>query len=81
MNHHSVPGSGRAREAAPDRGGSFDTIFGKLTLRATDNQMIMPNYFGYIGEQGGKLRPIISYTVPSEQATPAPIGTCKMGTL
>lgn len=63
------------------RGGSFETIFGKLTIRAADHQMISPNYFGYIGEQGGKLRPIITETIPAEVATAAPTGTCKMGDL
>jgi hypothetical protein len=32
--------------------------------------MTAPNYFGYIGEQGGKLRPIITMTIPMEQASP-----------
>ncbi len=63
------------------RGGTFETILGKVTLRAEDNQMILPNYFGYIGEQGGKLRPIITETIPADVATTPPSGTCKMGTL
>ncbi len=58
-------------------GGSFDTILGKLTIRASDHQMVAPNYFGYIGEQGGKLRPIITMSIPAEQASPEP-GACKM---
>ncbi len=60
------------------RGGTFDTILGKLTIRAEDHQMAGPNYFGYIGEHGGKLRPIITTSIPTEQATPPPSGTCKM---
>ena len=63
------------------RGGTFDTILGKVTLRAEDHQMILPNYFGYIGEQGGKLRPIITETIPANVATTPPTGTCKMGAL
>ena len=63
------------------RGGTFETILGKVTLRAEDNQMILPNYFGYIGEQGGKLRPIITETIPADVATTPPSGTCKMGIL
>ena len=63
------------------RGGTFDTILGKVTLRADDHQMILPNYFGYIGEQGGKLRPIITETIPASVATTPPTGTCKMGAL
>ena len=62
-------------------GGTFDTILGRLTIRAEDHQLIAPNYFGYIGEQGGKLRPIITMTISAEAATPAPTGTCKMGIL
>ena len=63
------------------RGGTFETVLGKVTLRAEDNQMILPNYFGYIGEQGGQLRPIITETIPASVATTPPTGTCKMGIL
>jgi branched-chain amino acid transport system substrate-binding protein len=59
-------------------GGTFDTILGKLQVRPEDHQIVAPNYFGYIGEQGGKLRPIITMAIPAEVATPAPTGTCKM---
>ncbi len=62
-------------------GGTFDTILGRLTIRAEDHQLIAPNYFGYIGEQGGRLRPIITMTISAEAATPAPTGACKMGIL
>lgn len=58
-------------------GGAFDTINGKLRMRAEDHQLVAPNYFGYIGEQGGKLRPIISMSMPAEEATPSQ-GKCKM---
>jgi branched-chain amino acid transport system substrate-binding protein len=63
------------------RGGTFDTILGKVTLRAEDHQMVLPNYFGYIGEQGNKLRPIITETIPASVATTPPTGTCNMGEL
>lgn len=63
------------------KGGTFETILGKRTMRAEDNQMTAPNYFGYIGEQGGKLRPIITITIPTEQASPPPSGECKMTVL
>ena len=62
-------------------GGSFDTILGKLTIRAADHQIMAPNYFGYIGDQDGKLRPIITMTIPADIATPPPTGTCKMEAL
>lgn len=60
------------------RGGTFDTLYGKQLIRAEDHQMVSPNYFGYIGEQGGKLRPIISTTFAADQASPPPSGDCKM---
>jgi branched-chain amino acid transport system substrate-binding protein len=40
--------------------------------------MVQPNYFGYVGEQGGKLRPIITTTFAADQASPPPSGACKM---
>ncbi len=62
-------------------GGSFDTLLGSLSIRPEDHQMVAPNYFGYIGEQGGKLRPIIVTTIPADVATPPPTGSCMMGSL
>ncbi|MBI2319549.1 MAG: ABC transporter substrate-binding protein [Betaproteobacteria bacterium] len=61
-------------------GGVFDTILGKLKMRAEDHQLVAPNHFGYIGEQGGKLRPIITMKMPADEATPAQ-GKCKMAKL
>ncbi len=43
--------------------------------------LILPNYFGHIGEQGGKLRPIITETIAANVATTPPTGTCNMGSL
>ena len=59
-------------------GGTFDTVLGKLTIRAADHQIIAPNYFGYIGEQDGRLRPIITMTIAADVATAPPTGSCKM---
>lgn len=59
-------------------GGSFTTILGQQTLRKEDHQLIGPNYFGYVGVSGGSLKPIISTSTPSNVATPAPDGSCKM---
>ena len=73
----------KAKSDKPDdlvkamRGGSFDTINGRLTMRAEDHQLVAPNHFGYVGEQGGKLRPIITMSVPAAEATP-PQDKCKM---
>ncbi|HXE49448.1 MAG TPA: ABC transporter substrate-binding protein [Ramlibacter sp.] len=63
------------------RGGTFDTIMGKLTIRAQDHQLSAPNYIGYIGERGGKLRPIIASTIATEQANPPASAECKMPAL
>lgn len=60
------------------RGGTFDTIYGKQLMRKEDNQLVTPNYFGQVMEQGGKLRPVITMTVPSDQAMPPPDTACKM---
>jgi branched-chain amino acid transport system substrate-binding protein len=59
-------------------GGMFDTVVGKLTMRAEDHQLAQPNYFGVIDVKDGKLRPIITMSVPTEQATLPASGTCKM---
>ena len=62
-------------------GGTFDTILGRFPIRAEDHQMVGPNFFGYIGEQDGMLRPIITITIPADVATPPPTGSCKMSNL
>jgi branched-chain amino acid transport system substrate-binding protein len=59
-------------------GGSFNTVFGSQVMRKEDHQLVGPNYFGYVGEVGGKLKPIITMTVPADVATPPPDGSCKM---
>lgn len=63
------------------RGGTFDTILGRLTIRPQDHQLALPNYIGYIGERGGRLRPIIASTIATEQANPAPSADCRIGAL
>lgn len=62
-------------------GGSFETVFGRVTIRAVDNQMVLPNYFGYVAEKDGKLKNIVALSASAEQATPPSDGTCKMGKL
>lgn len=59
-------------------GGTFDTIIGEVTIRSEDHQLVQPNYFGYIGEYEGKLRPIIVDAIPADEATPPPSPECKM---
>lgn len=55
-----------------------DTIFGKVTMRAQDHQLIMPNYMGKVGKVGGELKPVIEMAVDGSIATPAPDASCKM---
>lgn len=62
-------------------GGTFKTILGELTIRAEDHQIIAPNYFGYVGDHNGKLKPIITMTVDAEAATPPVNPACQMGEL
>ena len=62
------------------RGGSFDTILGRMSIRAADHQLVAPNYFGYVGVQDGQLRPIITSAIGVADM-PAPTGSCKMGGL
>lgn len=59
-------------------GMTFHTILGSQTMRSQDHQLTGPNFFGYVGEQGGKLRPIITMTVPADQAMPPPDPACKL---
>ena len=59
-------------------GGTFDTILGSQTMRKADHQLVGPNYFGSVKAADGVLRPVISMTVPGNDATPAPDGSCKL---
>lgn len=71
-------GSVKPADVAKALPGEYDTIFGKATLRKEDNQLALPNYFGQIQDVGGKLKPVATMTIPAEQATPKPDGSCKM---
>lgn len=62
-------------------GGTFDTVFGQVTIRAEDHQMILPNFFGTVAESGGKLRNTVTLALSADKATPPPDGSCKMGKL
>ena len=57
-------------------GHQFDTIMGKLTIRAEDHQLLKPNYFGLVEDVGGTLRPVIKTTVSAADVAPAV--TCKL---
>ena len=56
-------------------GQSFDTIMGKLKVRAEDHQLLKPNYFGQVEAVNGVLRPVVKTTVSAEDVAP-PV-TCK----
>lgn len=60
------------------RGAQLDTIFGNVTMRAADNQLLLPNYVGRAKVADGVLRPVIEQTFPAS-ITPAPSPLCKMG--
>lgn len=64
--------------AAALSGGSFDVLTGKMTMRAEDHQLVVPNYFGRVQEYEGALRPVITLAVPPELSTIAPDGSCKL---
>ncbi len=59
------------------RGAQLDTIYGSLTMRAADNQLLLPNYVGRAKVVDGVLRPVIEQTFPPS-LTPAPSPLCKM---
>lgn len=59
-------------------GGTFETILGTQQMRKEDHQLVGPNFFGVVKEYEGKLRPVITMTVPAAEATPAPDGSCRL---
>lgn len=52
-------------------GHEFDTIFGKLKIRAEDHQLLKPNYFGVVEPVDGVLRPVVKTTVSAADVAPA----------
>jgi branched-chain amino acid transport system substrate-binding protein len=59
------------------RGAELNTIYGKVTMRAADNQLMLPNYVGRAKMVDGALRPVIEDTYPAS-LTPPPSPLCKM---
>ena len=59
------------------RGAQLDTIYGQLTMRAQDNQLLLPNYVGRAKVVDGVLRPVIEKRF-EPSITPAPSALCKM---
>jgi branched-chain amino acid transport system substrate-binding protein len=56
---------------------TLDTIYGKVALRAADNQMLLPNYVGRVKTVDGALRQVVEQTFDASLTPPAsPL--CKM---
>lgn len=58
-------------------GAQLDTIYGSVTMRAADNQLVLPNFVGRAKVADGVLRPVIEQTFPPS-LTPAASPLCKM---
>ncbi len=59
------------------RGAQIDSIYGSVTMRAADNQLVLPNFVGRAKVVDGVLRPVIEQTFPPS-LTPPPSPLCKM---
>lgn len=58
-------------------GSQIDSIYGSVSMRAADNQLLLPNYIGRAKVADGALRPVIEQTFPPS-IIPAPSPLCKM---
>ena len=59
------------------RGAQVDTLYGKMTVRAADNQLLIPNYVARVKTADGVLRPVIERAYRVSNVPPAsPL--CKM---
>ena len=59
------------------RGATFDTIYGNVTVRAADNQMVLPTYSGVVKKVDGALRPVLDKAFPAS-LVPAASPDCKI---
>lgn len=59
------------------KGTRIDTIYGNVTMRAEDNQLMLPNYMGRVKSVDGVWRPVIEQRF-DPSLTPAPSPLCKM---
>ena len=59
------------------RGAQIDSIYGNVTMRAADNQLLLPNYVARAKMADGVLRPVIEQSFPPS-IIPAPSPLCKM---
>ncbi len=58
-------------------GAMIDSIYGQVTMRAADNQLVLPNYVGRAKTVDGVLRPVVEQTF-APALTPAASPLCKM---
>ncbi len=58
-------------------GATVDSIYGPVTMRAADNQLVLPNFVGRAKMADGQLPPAIEHT-PAPAPTPAPSPLCKI---
>lgn len=59
------------------RGAQLDTLYGNATMRAQDNQLVLPNYVGRVKNSDGVLRAVIEKRF-DPSLTPAPSPLCRM---
>ena len=53
------------------RGAEVETLYGKATVRAADNQLLIPNYIARVKVADGVLRPVIERSDPATLTPPA----------
>jgi hypothetical protein len=58
------------------RGATFDTLYGQVTMRAQDKQLVLPSYAARVKAVDGQLRPVIEQAFPATLTPPSPL--CKM---
>jgi len=59
------------------RGATIDTLYGQVTMRAQDNQLVLPTYAARVKAVDGQLRPVIEQNFPPS-LTPSPSPLCKI---
>ena len=58
---------------------SFDVpLYGNVTMRAADHQLMLPNYIGRVARVDGELKPVVEVTVDAAHAIAPPSPACKM---
>src|SRR2546425_1736343 len=71
-------GSAKPAEVAKAlRGATIDTLYGQVTMRAQDNQLVLPTYAARVKAVDGQLRPVIEQNFPPS-LTPSPSPLCKI---